>query len=277
MTESRNLWQQGNMLLGRGEAQHAEQVLAQAVALNEKDTEFRRSYSEALWQTGKKQEAIEQLTEALRLSEKSDTKILLSLAEKCYDMGHHETALECAERAIDSANAKWASTDENRQLISRAWVIRARLHQQCGELESALKDYHKAISLCPKDQSLLSELATLQATMGQPEQALATWHSVSRLWPLDREPSHVVLGRGEAYMAMQQYHLACEQFELANQRWPENIDTHCHLAEAQLASGRIYEAADVAQKAIEIAPNNQTCLAIRDRVQVAMIQQQPLR
>ena len=272
--ESRNRWQEGVMFLERGQHQEAEKSLAQAVALNEKDAEIRRTYAESLWQTGKKQEAVEQLSEALTLAGKPDTKTLLSLAEKCYDLTYYDTALECAEKAIDSADAKWASTEENRLLISRAWVIRARVHWRNNELEPALNDYHKAISLCPKDQSLLSELATLQAAMGRPERALATWHSVSRMWPIDKEPQHVVFGRGNAYMAMRQYHLACDQFELANHRWPEDINTYCRLAEAQLACGRVNEAAMIAQRAVEIAPNNQTCLAIRENVRIARAQQQ---
>ena len=275
VTESRNLRQEGILALERGDCSNAEQCLAQAVLLNEKDSEIRRSYSEALWRNGKKQEAIEQLSEAMKLAGKSDTKILLSLSEKSYDLAYYDAAIDFAEKAIDSADAKWASTNENRQLISRAWVIRARVHWRNNELEPALKDYHKAISLCPKDQGLLSELATLQTSMGQPERALATWHSVSRIWPLDQEPQHVVFGRGEAYMAMRQYHLACDQFDLANQRWPEDIKTYCRLAEAQLACGRVQEAAVIARKAVEIEPNNQMCLAVRQQVQIAMTQHQP--
>ena len=274
-TESRNLWQEGIMLLERGENQAAETTLAQAVRLNEKDAEIRRTYAESLWHVGKKQEAVEHLSEALLLTAKQDTKILLSLTEKCYELGHYETSLDCAEKAIDSADAKWGSTEENRLLISKAWVIRARIHRQNGRTELALNDYHKAISLCPKDQGLLSELATLQAGMGQPERALATWHSVSRMWPLDQEPQHVVFGRGDAYMAMQQYHLACDQFESANRRWPEDVNTYCRLAEAQLACGRVNDAAMIAQRAVEIAPENRTCIAMYEQVRVVLAQRSP--
>ncbi len=268
--ESRNLWQEGVMLQERGEYAEAENLLAQAVTLNAKDAEIRKSYAESLWRTGKKEEAVAQLSEALTLAGKSDTKILLLLSEKCYDMGHFPTALECAEKAIDSADVKWAAVEENRLLLSRAWVIRARVHWRNNELQPALNDYHKAISLCPKNQELLSELATLQGVMGQPERALATWHSVSRMWPLDKEPPHVVFGRGDAYMAMRQYHLACDQFALANRRWPEDVNTYCRLAEAQLACGRARDAAVVAQRAMEIAPENPVCLAVREHVQVAL-------
>jgi tetratricopeptide (TPR) repeat protein len=276
-TESRKLWQQGIMLQERGYYQQAEIDLAEAVGLNAQDAEIRRSYAELLWQMSKKQESVDQLAQALTLAGKPDTRILLSLAEKCYELGHYETALECAEKAIDSADPKWSATEENRTLLSRAWVIRARVHWRNNALQPALNDYHKAISFCPKNQELLSELATLQMVMKKPEQALATWHSVSRLWPPDQEPQHVVFGRGDAYMAMQQYHLACNQFELANRRWPEDLNTYTRLAEAQLASGRTREAMVVAQRALELAPQNAACLAIREQVQMALTQQQPLR
>jgi tetratricopeptide (TPR) repeat protein len=277
VAESRNLWSEGIMLQERGDHRQAENSLAEAVALNEKDADIRRSYAEVLWLMGKKQDSMEQLSEALTLAGKSDTRILLSLSEKCYDLGEHAAAVDVAEKAIDSADAKWASTEENRLLISRAWVIRARVHWRNNELPPALNDYHKAISLCPKDRELLSELATLQGELGQPERALATWHSVSRLWPIDQEPKHVVFGRGEAYMAMRQYHLACDQFADANQRWPEDINTYCQLAKAQLAGGRPREAAIVAQRAVEIAPENSACLAGREQVRVALAQQQQVR
>ncbi|MCL2623938.1 MAG: tetratricopeptide repeat protein [Planctomycetaceae bacterium] len=262
------------MLQERSEHQEAENRFAEAVALNAKDAEIRRSYAESLWRIGKKQDSIEQLTEALTLASKPDTRILLSLSEKCYDLGYYATAVDCAEKAIDSADAKWAATEENRLLLSRAWVIRARVHWRNGKLEPALNDYHKAISFCPKDRELLSELAALQSEMGQPERALATWHSAGRLWPPNQEPLQVVFGRGNAYMAMQQYHLACDQFALANQRWPEDITTYCQLAKAQLASGRTREAAVVAQRAVEISPQNPVCLAIHEQVRVALAQPQ---
>ena len=274
VAESRNLLREGLLLQERKEYQEAESRLAEAIALNAKDAEIRRSYAESLWHVGKKEDSVEQLSEALVLAGKRDTRILLSLSEKCYDLGHYATAVECAENAIDSADAKWASVEENRLLLSRAWVIRARVHRLNSEPEQALNDYHKAISLCPKDRELLAELATLQGEMGQPERALATWHSVSRLCPPDQEPQNVVFGRGEAYMAMRQYHLACDQFTLAKQQWPEDIRTYCRLAEAQLACGRTKEAAAVAQRAIEIAPDNPVCLAVRNQVQIALAQQQ---
>ena len=273
-TEIRKLLQQGAMLQESEDFEQAEICLADAVALNPKDAESRRSYAELLWQMSKKQESIDQLSQALTLAGKSDTRIMLSLSEKCYELGHFETAVECAEKAIESADAKWAATEENRSLISRAWVIRARVHWRNNELQPALDDYYKAISLCPKKQDLLSELATLQMVMMRPEQALATWHSVSKLWPLDQEPQHVVFGRGDAYMAMRQYHLACDQFAQANRRWPEDVNTYCRLAEAQLACGRAKDAAVVAQRAIEIAPQNPACLAMREQVRVAMANQQ---
>ena len=278
VAESRNLWQEGISLQSRGEHHEAETRFAEAVALNEKDAEIRRNYAESLWHTGKKQESVEQLSEALTLAGKPDTRILLSLSEKCYDLGHNSTAVECAEKAISSADSKWNTIEENRSQISRAWVIRARVHRLNNNFELALNDYHKAISLCPKDREVLSELATLQGEMGQPERALATWHSVSRLWPPSQgEPKQVVFGRGEAYMAMRQYHLACDQFTLANQRWPEDIGTYCRLAEAQLASGRTREASVVAQRAVEIAPQNPVCLALNEQVRVALTQQQQVR
>ena len=273
-TESRKLMQQGMMLQERGDYDQAEIHLAGAVALNAKDADIRRSYAELLWQMSKKQESVDQLTQALSLAGKPDTRIMLSLAEKCYELGHYETAVECAEKAIDGADAKWTATEENKSLLSRAWVIRARVHWRKNELQPALDDYYKAISLCPKNKDLLSELATLQMAMNRPEQALATWHSVGKLYQQAPEPQHVVFGRGDAYMAMKQYHLACDQFTLANQRWPEDINSYCRLAEAQLACGRTREAAMIAQRAIEIAPQNPACLAMHKQVQVALAQPQ---
>ena len=274
-TESRKLSQQGVMLLERGDYDQAEICMAEAVAINAKDADIRRSYAELLWQMSKKQESVDQLSQALSLARKPDTRIMLSLAEKCYELGHHETAVECAEKAIYNADVKWISTEENKSLLSRAWVIRARVHWRNNELQPALDDYYKAISLCPKNKELLSELATLQMTMKRPEQALATWHSVGKLY--QEEPQHVVFGRGDAYMAMKQYHLASDQFALANQRWPEDINTYCRLAEAQLACGRVKEAAMIAQRAIEIAPQNPVCLAMHEQVRFALAQPQQLR
>ncbi|MDR1384087.1 MAG: hypothetical protein LBJ67_09615 [Planctomycetaceae bacterium] len=274
IAESRNLRQEGILLLERGELQNAEKKLSAAVELNKKDTEIKRSWAESLWKLGKKQEAVAQLTESLVLAGNNDVKTLLSLSEKCYELGDYEMAFECAEKAINATKSDWASTEENRMLISRAWVIRARVKWRQNEIQSALADYHKAISLDPKNAGLLSELATLQTANRQPERALATWHSVGRLYPPEQEPPQVVFGCGDAYMAMQQYPLACDQYEIAYRRWPENIDSYCRLAEAKLACGMIREAEFIAQRALELAPNNQECLAVRNHVE-SVIAQQP--
>jgi tetratricopeptide (TPR) repeat protein len=216
---------------------------------------------------------VAQLTESLALAGNNDVKTLLSLSEKCYELGDYETAADCAEKAINVTKTDWASTEENRMLISRAWVIRARVKWRQNEISAALADYHKAISLDPKNAGLLSELAALQTVTQQPERALATWHSVGRLYPPDQEPPQVVFGCGDAYMAMRQYQLACEQYETANQRWPEDINSYCRLAEAKLACGKFREASSIAQRAAELAPNNRECLAIRNHVESVIAQQ----
>ncbi|MDR1493747.1 MAG: hypothetical protein LBT05_13650 [Planctomycetaceae bacterium] len=273
IAESRNLRQEGILLLERGEIQNAEKKLSEAVELNKKDAEIKRSWAESLWKLGKKQEAVAQLTESLVLTGNNDVKTLLSLSEKCYELGDYEIAFDCAEKAINATKSDWAAAEENRALISRAWVIRARVKRNQNEIQQAFADYHKAISLDPKNAGLLSELAVLQTANHQPERALATWHSVGRLYPPEQEPPQVVFGCGDAYMAMQQYPLACDQYEIANRRWPENINSYCRLAEAKLACGMIHEAAIIAQRAFELAPNHQECLAVRNHVESVIAQQ----
>jgi len=268
--KSRKLQQEGATFYEQGDWENAEKKLSEAVKINEKDMEIRGNYAESLWQMGKKQQAIAQLTEAVRVSQGKDVKIMLSLAEKCYDMGDYDTAFDCAEQTIFLASV------ENKSIIDQAWVIRARVNWRRGHLQQALNDYHKAISLNAKDPVILSELASLQETLGMPDRALVTWQSVSRLYPPDQEPQQVVFGRGNAYMAMQLYHEANDQFVLANKRWPQNVETYCRLTEAKLACGQIQDAAQVAKLAIEIAPDNQDCLAVQKNVEIALSHQRPL-
>jgi len=270
VAKSHKLQQEGAISYEQGDWENAEKKLSEAVKINEKDLEIRRNYAESLWRMGRKQQAIAQLTEGIQVSRGKDMKIMLSLAEKCYDMGDYDTAFDCAEQTISLANA------ENKSTIDQAWVIRARVNWRRGQLQQALNDYHKAISLNAKDPVILSELASLQEALGMPDRALVTWQSVGRLYPPDQEPQHVVLGRGNAYMAMRLYHEAGDQFTLANKRWPQNVETYFRLTEAKLACGQLQDAARTAKLAVEIAPDNPYCLALQKNVEIALSHQHPL-
>jgi len=270
LVKSRDLSQAAASDIEHADWVAAEEKLAKAVKVNDKDSDIKSKYAEVLWRRGKKQEAIEQLLSAVKISP-NDAKLYLLLAEQCYAIDDFDAASDCANNAIRKV------TSENRHIIHKAWFILARVHWQQGELTEALADYHKALSLDPKNPEILMELASLYEAMNKPDRALTAWQGVARLYPPDQEPEQVVLGRGNAYLALSRHQEAMEQFMIAKNRWPHDVQVYCRLAQAKLMIGDMTGAQAFADQAVALSPRDQNCLALKNNIELAQRQKAPLR
>ena len=267
---SRDLMQEAALAMEHNEWVIAEEKLFRAVKINAKDADLRSKYAEVLWQRGKKQEAVEQLLEAVKISP-NDANLSMQLADLCFQIGDYESSFRCANDAIKLA------TEEHRHTIHKAWAILGRIERQNNNTQKALAHYHKAISLAPKNAELITELAKLYEEMRQPERALLTWQKASLFYQPDEEPIQIVTGRGNAYMAMQRYHEAVEQYTIAQQRWPHDVGGYYRLAQAHIALGNLDNANAITEQAIAIAPSDRQLIDLQNRVRLAQNPTQTLR
>ena len=210
---------QGIAALEQGDLTQAEERLEHAVKLNRNDINHRRYYAEVLWQQGKYQEALQQLDEAVKRGGQSNASLHISLAEKNLAIQDYRTAYHHADEAV-----KLDSQD------FQSWTLRGRvkrlqaIHQAgytehtAAMLNQAREDYLRAVSLAPTNRELLAELAALQMSCGQPEQALATWLTVQNLYPQGGEPHGVLLGKTETLAVLRRFDEAEANMAVIRQR-----------------------------------------------------------
>jgi len=94
------------------------------------------------------------------------------------------------------------------------------------------------VSLSPNDRELLAELAAVQMSCGQPEQALATWLTIQNLYSQNGEPTEVLIGKTETLLALRRFDEAEMNLTLLRQRGLENSVEGRRLQEMIVAAQR---------------------------------------
>jgi uncharacterized protein HemY len=100
----------------------------------------------------------------------------------------------------------------------------------------AREDYLRAVSLLPNDRELLVELATVQMSCGQPEQALATWLTVQSLYPQGGEPVEVLIGKTETLMELRRFDEAQANLSALRQQGQGNSEVEQRLQQMMMAA-----------------------------------------
>jgi tetratricopeptide (TPR) repeat protein len=228
---------QGIAALERGDLTKAEKQLEDAVKWNKNDINHRRYYAEALWQQGKHQEALQQLDEAVKRGGQNNASLHMSLAEKYLTLRQYPTAYQHADEAVRLApqdSQSWALRARTRRL--RATHEAGYAEHTAAMFHQAREDYLRAVSLAPNDRELLAELAAVQMSCGQPEQALATWLSVQSLYP-QGEPNEVLIGKTETLTMLRRFDEAEMNLTVMRQRGLGNSEAERRL-QAMMTTGR---------------------------------------
>lgn len=257
---SRQLSQEGIGALERGDAKQAESLLAKAIKTCPADCEARRRYADLLSQTGRKHDAVLQLTEALKHAPEDEAS-WVKLAELYLKLGEVDRARRSATQAL--------------QLNSRsvpALMAQARAKRKAGEGREALADFHRALSFEPENRDLLSEIAETYRQLGEPQRALANLQALADTYPPGDEPQLVLYHQGTALLSLGRHAEAVSVLTAARDRAPPSAELLFRLAEAQLRLGQTFEARDALAQALAIEPNHASSRALLDRLDVA---QQP--
>ena len=241
----------------RGDMSAAEKLLGDAVKTCPTDIDARRQYAEALWQSGRRQQAVDQIEKCLAQSP-DDTNLLSCAGEMQWSLNAPDKALRLADQALD--------IDPH---DPRAWALRAHVAQTTGHFEQAVADFHRALEFNHDDRRLLCETAELYRQMNQPQRALSTLTSLCDTYAPGEEPQQVLYFEGLSLAAVGRNDDAAEAFALALDHGPATPELLAHLAETQFAVGRQLEADQTVQRALAIDPNHGPSRALRERIDLA--------
>jgi len=265
LVTSRQLSQQGVAALERGQWDHADDLLGQAVRACPSNADAHRNYAEARWNRGFRDEALKELEAAQRLAP-DNAATVARIAEMRLAMGQTDAAWQTAQEAI-TLDAKLAS----------AWAVRARVLRAAGNPTQALADYHRALSLSPDDRRVPCEIAALYLELKQPQRALLAIQGLADRYSPGDEPQDVLYYQGLSYLALSRYDDAAESLAAASLQERPTAELLYPLAEAQLAAGRTAQAVASADQALTIDPTCKPARALLEQPQLARQPESPQR
>jgi len=265
LVTSRQLSQQGVAALERGQYEHADEVLAQAVRACPSNAEAHRNYAEARWNRGFREEALKEIETARRLAP-DNASILTRIAEMRLDQGQTDEARKAAQQAI-ALDGKYAS----------AWSVRARVMRAAGNSAQALADYYRALSLSPDDRKIPCEVAALYLEQNQPQRALVAIQGLADKYSPGDEPQEILYYQGLAYLGLERYGDAAVSLSAAAQRDQPTAEILFRLAQAECLGGRIAEGRAAAEQSLAINPNHQPARALLAQTQLARQTDAPQR
>ncbi|MDR1486310.1 MAG: hypothetical protein LBT09_16015 [Planctomycetaceae bacterium] len=227
----------GNTALERGDNPAAEKYLSDALRLNRRDVELRRSYAESLWRQGKQREALAQLQYAQKHGGQNGATLNISLAEKLLVLDDIDGAYKQADEAVRFApqDARgWAlrgkailalvqkqlnTSDEKNKIADNESVNQPdnKMTDKIRELiVKSRNDYYRAISIDPENRVILAELANVQLLAGQPEHSLVTLQNLQEQYPPNSIPPEILRCKARAYIALKKYDEANRCLAAAN-------------------------------------------------------------
>lgn len=219
---ARQLTMQGQEALQNNSPATAEALFAQAIQLCPVDEHARAHYANSLWGSGKREEAILQMKEAVRLSG-GDPELLVRLGRMHLQQGDLRSASVFAHRSIER-NSKYAE----------AYLLRGEVYGQSHHHREALADYHQALALGAAESDTLLAIAEIYRAQGRPRRALATLDELAQRFPQGEEPLELLYLSGLAMKAVGRHHDSIHQLTTAHSRGLATPELHYHLAEAYL-------------------------------------------
>jgi tetratricopeptide (TPR) repeat protein len=255
MGQAKQMWRRGVAALDAGKAGEAESWLRKAAAATPKDAATQHQLAEALWQTGKHDEALKCVEEACRCAP-TNIEAAIRAGEMRLASGDSGQAAIWGEHAIeiDSRNAA-------------AWALRGRANHKLGKTDLALADYQQALRYAPTDAKLLTDVADLYRGRGDHRRCLTTLHQLLDAYPPGQEPAEALAMTGETYQALGRSRDATETLLLAAERAPADANLYCRLAEAQAACGQTDRAVTEAQRALSVDATHQGSRQLLARLQ----------
>lgn len=231
----RDQWQHGLEALQRQQWEEAELLFAGAVRTCPQDERARQYYADTLWHRGAWHEAMQQMQEAVTLSD-GDPELLVRLGEMYFSLGYQNEAHVC----VDEALGQQAS-------LADAWALRGEIHWQRGERSAAMADYHRALSLQPAMPRVQLALTRIHYEANSPQEALTTLHVLKDSMPSAETSGEILYLEGLIYKSLHRYEESARSFRELAGKGKGGREIFYELANSELLSGH----PDAARRAAE--------------------------
>jgi len=159
--------------------------------------------------------------------------------------GDFELAIEHFSRCIEEGEL---TTDSS----VTAHYNRGTAHQQNGELDEAIQDYHGVVRLDPNHIPTFYNRATIYESRGDYDRAIADYNEVIRLNPV-HPFAHV--NRGNSYQRLGQYDQAIQDYDEVVRLYPQLALAFYNRGNAYYNKSQHTEAVQDYEEAIRLDPN----------------------
>jgi tetratricopeptide (TPR) repeat protein len=215
---ARRLSNEGLTAADRNDLARAESLLERAVESCPTDIEARRHYADVLWRRGERMEAVNQISEALRLSP-GEVALCLDGGRMYMELGLFDDADRLADEAVAAAPGSAA-----------AWHLRGRVALARGRSDEALADFHRALAIAPDDRAMLLDTAEVYRRLDRPQRCLATLAILGETYGPNQTPAHVLALEGMAQEALGRPLDALESYRQAVARGGATPEVEARMA-----------------------------------------------
>lgn len=240
---ARELTRQGMASMVKSRWDEAEKKLWQAVRACPQDCTARQHYAEVLWHQGERAEALEQLTQAIKMSDGVTADSYVRLGEMHLALHQPAAAARYADQALRADISS-----------PRAWQLWGQLLAEEKRWDESLSAYQRVLSLEPENMTARLAMANIYLQQQRPQRALATVDAVAANRPLNDLPSEWWKLKGAALLAMQQPARAQETLQLALETLEPDAALYRQMASVCLANEQVQQASWALEQARELAP-----------------------
>ena len=223
------------------EAHEAVGILTRLLGKNPKDLPLRKLLAQAMVADGQTGQAVQELEEAYA-GRPDDLELAFMLA-----LGY------LRQDKVDLAERLFARLVEARP-IARTRVLIGRTYRDFGQYERARAELRAALAMDPRVRHAHYHLGIVAMVQppSQLEQAIAEFQAEVKLFPSDTAAN---LELGMALVDAQRPEEALPRLELVVRSEPPQALTYYHLGRCQRALGRLDDARQTLERALELAPS----------------------
>ena len=250
-----SLLSRGVSALRRGQVERSRQLCEQAVQACPQNAEARGHLAEALWQQGRKVDAIYHLEFAHRHAP-DDPALSIRLGEMYLEAGQLSRAESRANDVLDQMPE-----------YANAWALRGSVNYHRGEMQRALSDSLRALGYQPNDQRVMTLVTHIHLQTNRPRRALSVVRGLVETYPHDEQPGGVDDLEGQVLVQMGRFGDAVECFASAARRGKANPGLLCRLGQAQLQAGQLAAATATVREALALDANSRPALELAGRLQ----------
>ena len=265
LESSQRSFREADAALKANNPEKAETLAKQAVQKNPRDEDAKALYAKILWDKGERKQALDILVPCAK-SDDVSAELLIELSQMLLSINN----LNDARYTIGKGTIKYPN-------IPVIWMIRARYYEKRGNVDQAIADMHRSLSLDPGQNDVRLELAEFYLKSNQPQRALETvQYALSQMSPGD-EPLEAMLLEGRSYFALNRFSNAEQTFRLALQKSNDNPDIYFYVAYSEFQQNRFRDASRTAAAGLNLNPNHSGCRDILNQIELSNRNAAPIR